>query len=119
VYADGQVATCVITCESLETLRKLRELLNEYTDLNRTFTRTTRCFPDGVEKRITTSCRLGDYFDRIEWCRNESSADLSCNLVFYIRQRDDSYWKNLIVAVLRSISDGLVGVSVKLITQSI
>jgi hypothetical protein len=67
-------------------------------------------FPSGVEKRVYKSHKLDDYFDDVKLI--STNNDLLLKVVFSVRQGVDSFWKYMMMEVLKSISDGLVGVSV-------
>jgi len=79
--------------------------------------RVWQSFPDGVERRTTKYYRLGDYFDSIELIHSQSEI-LSLKLIFYPKEGVSTYWKALLMGVLRSISKGLNGASVTSIAQT-
>ena len=109
VQSDRRSVTCVLECKSAEILRQAKELASKRIDLGEIVPRTLRYFPKGVEKRIVESYRLGDYFEKIELA-DEATDDLSFKLIFHPRQGVTSYWKDLMMAVLKSISDSSDGV---------
>lgn len=98
-----QTVTCIINCKSVEDLRICEQKVRGRIDCDRIVTRTWRRFPRGVEKKTVKKYKLGDYFDSIELI--PSKIENSFNLIFYPRQGADPYWKDLIIAVMQSVSD--------------
>lgn len=110
--------TCDIRCNSPETLRHSQELARQRIRLDRIIEKTFRSFPGGVEKRIHKEYRLGDYFDSIELTDADSRGESpSFKVIFHVHGSVDSFWKDLVVTVLRSISDE-AGASLGHISQS-
>ena len=72
--------------------------------------RTFLTFPRGIEQRNVRSFRLGDYFDNVELSEIDDDQS-SFLIVFHVSQGVESYWKDLVSAILRTISDTLPGAS--------
>ena len=94
-------------------LRQLGEAALRETDLDQTITRTLVYGPGEVEKH---TYRLGDYFDSIELLSDEPNSRLK--MTFHIRQDVDSHWKDLLMAVLRSLGKRCSGISIEFPRQS-
>ena len=108
-----QRAVFVVDCRSQERRQQAEQLAREGIDLGKDYTRTTRAFPNGVEKRTTTHHRLRDYFAEI---RIEKQADdTAFRLIFAPREDADRYWKDLMVQILASIRAD--GISVKALRE--
>jgi hypothetical protein len=116
---ETQEVTCSVRCNSAETLRQAMELARTCIHPDNEIVKTFRTFPAGVERREVRAFRLGDYFDGIQLIREESDGPLSFRLIFRVSQSvRDNYWKDLLVAVLRSVSDGLPGVSTSIMRET-
>lgn len=81
------------------------------TDLDGTVTKTFQYLSDGVETRRSEAYRLGNYFDRIDV--KEAKDGSSLTLTFWVRPSADSLWKDLVMAILRSIRDSVGAFSVE------
>lgn len=99
----------VVDCRSQERRQQAEQLAREGIDLGKDYARTTRAFPNGVEKKTVTHHRLRDYFAEIRI--EKQPQDTAFRLVFSPREGADRYWKDLMVQILASIS--AEGVSVK------
>jgi hypothetical protein len=86
----------------------LEEATVKAVDLDHTITRTFEYLPGETEKRIY---RLGDYFDSIDLLHDELNSRLK--VTFRVRQDVDSRWKDLVMAVLRSIGNRFSGISIE------
>lgn len=107
----------VIACESTEILRQVEESARDRIGLENSITKVFRHYAGGVEKRVSHIYKLGDYFGEIELRADEWNDVPSLKIIFHIRKGVDSYWKDLAMAVLRSIMEGLAGVSLTSISQ--
>lgn len=117
VHMDRRTITCIIQCESEDALRRSQEFTKERIALDEAIHKTFRTYPGGVERLEHRSYRLGDYFDRIELQSDVAGGPFSFALVFHTHQDVDSYWKDLVVAALRRISEA-TGAKIHSITQS-
>jgi hypothetical protein len=90
-------------------LRPLQEMALRETDLDHTITRTLEHGPGEIERQ---TYRLGDYFDSIRMQQDEPHGSLE--IVFHIRQDVDSRWKDLMMAVLRSLNKSFAGISIEM-----
>lgn len=107
----------IVRGDSTETLRKATAIAREMTRLDEEITRTFITSPGGIERREVRAFRLGDYFDRIELLPSESDNSASFTLTFRIRHGVDSSWKALLVAVLRTISESVPGISASIVSS--
>jgi hypothetical protein len=103
---NGPIITCVINCKSAEVLRRLEEFAASQIDLDHTIFKTLTYYQNGIETNVTKSYRLGEYFTSIEI---EPSSELSFKLIFHVRHGVSSYWKDLIMTLLRSINNDVNG----------
>jgi hypothetical protein len=104
---DWRTVDCLINCPSQEMLRQLEAVTEEAINLDRIITRTLVQGGE-TEKRLY---RLGDYFDSIELTHDEPHNRV--RLTFHARKDVDSHWKGLLMAVLRSIGNRVIGISVE------
>lgn len=105
---DWRTITCAINCASMGMLRPLQETAVRETDLDHTITRTLEYGPGDIERH---TYRLGDYFDDIQMKQDEPHCRLE--ITFHIRQDVDSHWKDLVMAVLRSLNKSFSGISIE------
>jgi hypothetical protein len=105
---DWHEITCTISCASRGTLRPLREMAARETDLDHTITRTLEYGPGDIERQ---TYRLGDYFDNIQMQQDEPHGRLE--IVFHVRQDVDSHWKDLVMAILRSLNKSFADISIE------
>ena len=108
---NWRTITCIIDCKSGEMLRRLEEMAAKEIDLDHIVTRTVEYEPGETEIR---AYRLGDYFDSIGLLEEESNH---IKLIFQVRKNADSRWKDLIMAVLRSLGKQCVGITVEFSRQ--
>jgi hypothetical protein len=105
--------TCVISCNSTDTLLKVREIAKRFTDLNEQITRKfTVYFP--VVKHIE-ALRLGNHFDKIEMLPSAIDDPASFVLVFHIKNGVDSAWKYLLVHISQTIRSAATGTIVSIL----
>ena len=92
--------TCLVRCPSVDVLLRTKELAQRRINPNEMIERTLLAFPGGVEQRETSYHVVGDYFDSIDLINND---ELSFELVFHIKEDVTSFWKDMILRMLRSI----------------
>lgn len=112
----GHTITCVIVCKTAEMLREAEELARDRFNLSETISITYAYAPGGVETRFVKDFKLGDYFESIDVERDESDAACSFKIIFHSRQGVTSYWKDLMMAVLRSVREA-TGASIRSISK--
>jgi hypothetical protein len=100
--------TYIIRCRSSDALRKAKETVLSLTQPNEEIARTFITFPRGIERREMISLRVGDYFDSVE---TNYLDPLSFQMTFQVSQKADRFWKDLVVSIIRSISELIPEVS--------
>lgn len=98
-------------------MRRSEEFAKRRLNISETIEKIFRYFPDGVEKLEHRTYRLCDYFDRIELHKDIPERPRSLALVFHTHQDADPYWKDLVVAAVRCISEA-TGAAIRSISQS-
>jgi hypothetical protein len=112
---DLRTITCVINCDSPETLRTAEQLARAETSPRKVFVEVAKTLPGGVESRTIRYHTLRDYFDTVQVLTDGST---SLRLVFHIKDDADSYWKDLMVRVLHFVRGSVPGIEVASITRS-
>ena len=105
----------IVRGNSAETVRKATEVARHVTRPDEEITRTFRTLPGGMERLEVKVFRLGDYFDKVELVTSESDEPATFTIVFHVKQGVDSSWKPLLLAVLRTISEGVPGISASIL----
>ncbi len=111
------VITSVLHSKSEDAMRRSREVANNRIQPDELIHKTFRRFSGGAEKIEHEFYRIGDYFDRIEVACDPQVDPLSITLVFHVRKDADPYWRDIVVAVLRSISEE-TGASIRSVSPS-
>lgn len=94
--------TYIIRSKSPDASLKAKEAARSVIGPDEEITRTFMARPSGVELREVRSFRIGDYFDKIALGNVDS---LTFTLSFQVSQRADRFWKDILIAVLKAISD--------------
>jgi len=94
--------TYVIRCNSAYSSQKTREVLESVIRPEVEVTRTFFTCPGGVERREIRAFRIADYFDSIDI---HFIDQLNFYLSFQVIKSADRFWKDLVVSVIRSITD--------------
>jgi len=115
---DDATITCIIVCNSWETMRQAEQVAIRASALDNIFADVAIAFPNGIKEQTTRHYRLGDYFKRVQVLPDDSSGSTSFMLVFEPRQGAGRYWKDLMVRILASVQESVAGVFVESIKTS-
>jgi hypothetical protein len=99
-----------ISCKFSADLQKAESIARSEAEPDKVIRDVARTTPGGAEKLVTTTYRIGDYFQSVQVCPDERNA---FRIVFYPRPNAGRYWKDLMAGVLRAIRDSAEGVSIK------
>lgn len=115
---DAPTITFVIRADSRDVLLVAERVATRKADLDSVITNVIRRYPRGVEKTEEVKYRLGDYFDGIQIVDDKSDDNRSFSLVFHPRADAGRFWRDLMAAVVTTVSASVDGISVSSIERS-
>jgi hypothetical protein len=107
-----QRITCLVRCESAESLRAATEVVERLNQPDTVIPKTFITLPGEREERLF---RMGDYFDKIELKPSESGDSASFSLLMYIGESASSFWKDLLMEALQTLRECAPGVRASIV----